>query len=138
MAFVLPAKNAADPPAPTADSGVELATLPARLVAAKPFPGLVTDAEVARQKEALLASLAADGAYAPVDAAEVSVLQYNGPFTLPLRRRNEVAIVVTAATPAAEDATAPDPEEAVTAAAAATTWPADGEVLSWYDAGLRL
>lgn len=130
MAFVLPSKNAADPPPPTAGSGVELATVPARLVAAKSFPGLVTDAEVARQKEALLESLSADGKYTPIDADAVSVLQYNGPFTLPTRRRNEVAIVVTEQVGVVSGA-----EQATVAEAA---WPFEGEVASWYDSGLRL
>jgi hypothetical protein len=138
MAFVLPSKNAADPPSPTAGSGVELATVPARLVAAKFFPGLVTDAEVARQTEALLESLAVDGRYTPVDAGAVSVLQYNGPFTLPLRRRNEVAIVVTGdvEAPLTEEEAAEAPiEEAAEEEAQA---PKDETVASWYDSGVRL
>ena len=43
----------------------------------------------------LLDVLQQDGRYAPVDPASVSTLQYNSPFTLPWRRRNEVALVVT-------------------------------------------
>merc|ERR1712118_485277 len=61
---------------------------------AKPFAGLVTDEEVSRQKVALLEALMADGTYTPVDDEQVSVLQYNSPFTIPWRRRNEGAIVV--------------------------------------------
>ena len=94
--------------------------MPARLVACKPFPGLVTDAEVERQREALLAAIAADGAATPVDEKAVSVPQYNGPFTLPWRRRNEVALVVTIAdeteeAPAAEDEAAEAAPEAAAA-----------------------
>lgn len=160
MAFVLPEANAANPPTPRAGSDVEIARVPARLVACKPFPGLVTDAEVERQREALLAAIAADGAATPVDEKAVSVLQYNGPFTLPWRRRNEVALVVTIAdeteeAPAAEDeaaeaapeAAAADVQEAaqgpaddeVAMEADSIEWPAaDGTVSSWYDAGVRL
>ena len=86
--------------------------MPARLVATKPFGGIVTEEEVARQTKALLEALAAEGSgVAPLDASQVSVLQYNSPFTIPWRRRNEVAVVV-------EEKSAP--------------------VVSWYDSGERL
>lgn len=104
MAFVLPAKNAATPPTPKAGSDVQIAAVPERMVAAKPFPGIVTDEEVERQRAALVEALQQDGRVVPVDAAQVSVLQYNGPFTIPWRRRNEVALVVT---PAADEEEAP-------------------------------
>merc|ERR1711939_731606 len=95
MSFVLPKEYAEQPPEPLDGSGVEIEEVPAgRLVAAKPFAGLVTDEEVSRQKVALLEALMADGTYTPVDDEQVSVLQYNSPFTIPWRRRNEVAIVV--------------------------------------------
>jgi len=133
MSFVLPRKNEASPPEPsTADVTIE--EVPARLVAVKPFAGIVTDEEVERQKAALLEAIAADGATRPVEEGAVSVLQYNSPFTLPWRRRNELAIVVTE-------------EEAVEAAAAEEEdVEATGEVaseggegvVSWYDAGVRL
>jgi len=94
MAFVLPRDVTDAPPVPlTAEIALE--TVPARLVAVKPFPGIVTDAEVERQRQVLLDVLQQDGRYAPVDPASVSTLQYNSPFTLPWRRRNEVALVVT-------------------------------------------
>merc|ERR1719326_2412964 len=95
MAFVLPKKYADEPPAPLGGSNITIDKVPARLVAVKPFPGIVTDEEVLRQKAALLQALAADGSVAPVDESQAIVLQYNSPLTIPWRRRNEVAIVVT-------------------------------------------
>ena len=134
MAFVLPKKNAGAPPAPLAGSDVTIATVAPRLVAAKGFAGLVTDEEVQRQKAALLEALAADGALAPVDDEQISVLQYNGPLTIPWRRRNEVAVVVTEVVgedePASAEAAAEAPAEAEAAA--------EGGVVSWFDSGVRL
>merc|ERR1719326_1696078 len=95
MAFVLPKKYADEPPAPLGNSNITINKVPARLVAAKPFPGIVTDEEVLRQKAALLQAIVADGSVVPVDESQVMVLQYNSPLTVPWRRRNEVAIVVT-------------------------------------------
>jgi len=95
MSFVLPKEFADSPPKPLEGSAVEIVKVPARLVAAKQFSGLVTEPEVERQKAALLDALAIDGNYAPVDVRQVSVLQYNQPLAIPWRRRNEVAIVVT-------------------------------------------
>jgi hypothetical protein len=83
----------------------------------KSFPGIVTSEEVARQRAVLLETLAKENgqnestALAIVDDAEVITLQYNSPLTLPWRRRNEVAVVVTMPEPPAEEKTeAADPE----------------------------
>merc|ERR1719235_944603 len=95
MSFVLPKKYAGEPPAPLASSNVTIDKVPARLVATKPFPGIVTEDEIQRQKAALLEAIVADGSVAPVDESQVTVLQYNSPLTVPWRRRNEVAVVVT-------------------------------------------
>merc|ERR1719379_939964 len=95
MAFVLPKTYADAPPSPLAGSNITIDKVPARLVAAKPFPGIVTDEEIQRQKAALLEAIVADGSVAPVDESQVIVLQYNSPLTVPWRRRNEVAVVVT-------------------------------------------
>jgi len=94
MAFVLPKKYASEPPAPLTGSDIIIDKVPARLVAAKPFPGIVTDEEIQRQKEALMEAIMKDGSLVPVDESQVIVLQYNSPLTVPWRRRNEVAIVV--------------------------------------------
>ena len=83
--------------------------------------------QVERQRQALTGAIAADGATQPVEEGAYSVLQYNAPYTVPWRRRNELAIVVTEF--AAEDAAASE--------AGATPTEGDG-VVSWYDAGQRL
>eukprot|EP00966_Prymnesium_polylepis_P128916 2981306-Prymnesium_polylepis.1 len=58
MSFVLPRKNEASPPEPsTADVTIE--EVPARLVAVKPFAGIVTDEVTAAGFEARAAATAA-------------------------------------------------------------------------------
>lgn len=69
---------------------------PARLAVAK-FTGFVTEGEISRQKDALLSSLALDGW--EVDAPHGAkipylIFQYNPPYTIPVVRRNEIAIPV--------------------------------------------
>lgn len=111
MAFVLPKQYAGAPPAPLANSSVTIDKVPARLVAAKTFPGIVTDEEVQRQKTALLDAIAADGSLMPADESQVIVLQYNSPLTLPWRRRNEVAVIVSEKPQWTTNSTAGQPEE---------------------------
>ncbi len=115
MAFVLPRDatgESAPPPTPLPEDGVFLAQVPTRLVAVKQFPGIVTDEEVERQREALVAAFEnADndqedevealsderfggGRLRIADPSSVSVLQYNAPYTIPWRRRNEIALIV--------------------------------------------
>ena len=142
MSFVLP--KAADdmgseaaPPAPLAGDDVTIEKVPGRLVAVKPFAGIVTDEEVERQREALLAALEASEEVdtAVVNPSEVSVLQYNAPYTIPWRRRNEVAIVVEQLGGAAAGA-AGEPAEA---GGRNNAWyDAEGDRGSWFDAGVRL
>ena len=131
MAFVLPRKNAAVPPSPLPDSEVTIATVAPRVVAAKAFPGLVTDQEVKRQKQALLDALAVDDSVVPMDE-QVSVLQYNGPLTLPWRRRNEIVVVVKDVERVEELEERAQGVDEVGAGE-------QGEVVaSWYDSGVRL
>lgn len=122
MSFVLPRANADAPPLPDA-ADVQIESVGARLVAAKAFGGIVTDEEVARQRDVLLAAIGADGGTRPLDADAYSVLQYNAPYTVPWRRRNELAIVVEVVD---------DPAEVVDEPAE------EGGVSSWYDRGVRL
>lgn len=71
---------------------------PARLAVAR-FSGFVTDGEVKRQKDTLLTALALDGVEIDVPHGSVVpyfVLQYNPPYTIPIVRRNEIAIPVRA------------------------------------------
>lgn len=142
MSFVLPRDAARAPPRPNADGGVTLDKVPARIVAVKAFAGVVTDGEVRRQRDALEAAIEADGGTAPVEAGAFSVLQYNAPYAIPWRRRNELAIVVSEVmagekAASAGDAAAGDAEAAPAGEAAGEREGREG-VSSWYDAGVRL
>jgi SOUL heme-binding protein len=92
-------------------SGYELNSLsvqyipPARL-AVRRFTGFVTDGEVSRQKEALLTALEMDGILLDVPHGQPVghvIFQYNPPYTVPMLRRNEIAVPVVF--PASEDST---------------------------------
>ena len=91
MSFVLPKADAAQPPAPT-DDKVTIGERPARTVVALPFPGVATPEEIERQRSKLADVLKAEG----LEAADESytVLQYNSPFTIPWRRRNELVVAL--------------------------------------------
>lgn len=93
------------PPAPAADKKkgfnekmeVDVIDVPAARLAVATFPGFATDGEVARQKDTLLAGLNADGVEIDVPHGQVVphvVLQYNPPYTIPIVRRNEIAVPV--------------------------------------------
>jgi hypothetical protein len=63
------------------------------------FTGFVTDGEVSRQKDALLNALAIDQVEIDVPHGKpvpYFIFQYNPPYTLPIIRRNEIAIPVRA------------------------------------------
>mmetsp|Transcript_6376 Transcript_6376/g.13936 ORF Transcript_6376/g.13936 Transcript_6376/m.13936 type:complete len:443 (-) Transcript_6376:205-1533(-) len=107
MSFVMPKDDVELGLPEPRTSEVELQTVSERLVAVRRFPGIATDEEVSRQVGKLLDSLSASNEFVPVEAKEYSVLQYNPPYTIPWRRRNEIALVVTRI---AEAAT-PDEEE---------------------------
>jgi len=123
MKFVLPSDSSSTPPTPLSDTDVNIERVPERLVAVKAFPGLVTDEEVLRQTKALLEVLVEAGVTVE-DEDGISVLQYNSPFTIPWRRRNEIAVVV-------EDSMVGDDD-------APDAWKLRKAAASWYDAGLRL
>jgi len=74
---------------------VKLKEISSSRLAVARFTGFVTDGEVARQKDALLAALAIDGVEIDVDHGSVIphiIFQYNPPYTLPVLRRNEIAV----------------------------------------------
>lgn len=79
---------------------------PATLAVAK-FTGFVTEGEVSRQKDALMTRLAIDGVEINVPHASVVphiIFQYNPPYTIPILRRNEIAIPVGLSVEEFEDA----------------------------------
>merc|ERR1712241_1605396 len=61
MKFVLPSSAAEAPPTPLESDDVAIERIPERLVAIKPFPGLATEEEISRQREALLSVLSGAG-----------------------------------------------------------------------------
>lgn len=79
---------------------------PATLAVAK-FTGFVTEGEVSRQKDALMTRLTIDGVEIDVPHASVVphiIFQYNPPYTIPIVRRNEIAIPVRLSDEEVEDA----------------------------------
>lgn len=93
--------NIPEPLAPEKDfnekGAVKIVDVPASRLAVAQFTGFVTEGEVSRQKDALLSSLAIDGVEVDtphgVKIPHV-VFQYNPPYTIPIVRRNEIAIPV--------------------------------------------
>jgi len=76
---------------------VNIAEIPPSRLAVRRFTGFVTEGEVARQKGVLLSSLAVDGIEVDVPHGAVVphvVFQYNPPYTIPIVRRNEIAVPV--------------------------------------------
>jgi len=128
MQFVIPSEASGAPPAPLLDTGVDIERVPKRLVAVKAFPGLVTEDEVLRQQTALLSVLEGSGVNV-LDGNKVSVLQYNSPFTIPWRRRNEIAVVV-------EEISTGD--AGIDEISVFDAWNSRNEATSWYDVGVRL
>jgi len=135
MSFVLPRANAKAPPTPLIPD-VKVETVGARMVAVKSFRGIVTDEETERQREALLEALLADDYVVVTNPDEYSVLQYNSPFTIPWRRRNELAMGVEPSR--ADDSAEAEGEAATTTGSDSDADSASAGVISWFDAGIRL
>jgi len=77
---------------------VKIIEVPRAKLAVARFTGFVTEGEVSRQKDALLSTLAIDSEY-EVDVSHGAVVphvifQYNPPYTIPMVRRNEIAVPV--------------------------------------------
>jgi len=90
--FFMPARWTLDTLPEPNDPKVRLAEVPAETVAVLRFTGDRSPAEVSRRAESLLAALA-DTGY-EVGGAAVAWF-YDPPWTLPFRRRNEIAVPVT-------------------------------------------
>jgi hypothetical protein len=76
---------------------IEVVDIPPARLAVRKFTGFVTDGEVARQKDVLLLALEMDGVELDVAHGAIVphvVFQYNPPYTLPMVRRNEIAVPV--------------------------------------------
>jgi len=101
MRFYLKPEVSSAFPEPLSEEDVEqkkkvtLMTIPASRLAVRRFTGFVTDGEVSRQKQVLLQSLELDGEELDVAHGAIVphvIFQYNPPYTLPVVRRNEIAI----------------------------------------------
>jgi hypothetical protein len=78
---------------------VQLVDIPPARLAVRKFTGFVTEGEIARQKDVLLQELDIDGWEIDVDHGAVVpyvVFQYNPPYTIPVIRRNELAVPIRA------------------------------------------
>jgi hypothetical protein len=98
MMFYLAPMASGDFPRPlSGDVSVDVMEIPPARLAVRKFTGFVTDGEVARQKDTLLQALEMDGVELDVPHGAVVphvVFQYNPPYTLPIVRRNEIAVPV--------------------------------------------
>ena len=95
--YLLDATDVSLVPQPLENDGVRLEEIPAARLAVRTFTGFVTDGEVARQKDTLLQNLDLDGVELDVAHGAMVphvIFQYNPPYTLPMVRRNEIAVPV--------------------------------------------
>lgn len=93
MEFVLPSNywtSVGSAPKPLQESGVTLQEKPPEDRAVIMFGGYASKKEVDRRKKELVAALSRDSEWKMLDQ-EVTVAQYNDPFTVPWKRLNEVS-----------------------------------------------
>jgi hypothetical protein len=84
----------------TTPSKIRIEQIPAARLAVRRFTGFVTNGEIARQKEALLNAIQRDCDTIEIDVPHGQpvkhiIFQYNPPYTIPVLRRNEIAVPVT-------------------------------------------
>jgi len=99
MSFIMPSKywtndGLGDAPKPSDGSGVALEARPGETLAVTVFGGYARGGVVQQKIDALLSSVAGDERLEVVDAAATRLMQYNDPFTVPWKRRNEVSVPV--------------------------------------------
>ena len=92
VSFVMP-DDLVDPPKPR--SSLELKRVDSKLMAAIKFSGSASDELFARKAKELISSIEAAGFRA---ISEPLYARYNGPWTPPLLRRNEVLVEVESIT----------------------------------------
>ncbi|OLP93311.1 Heme-binding-like protein, chloroplastic [Symbiodinium microadriaticum] len=97
MSFIMPSKywgeSLSEAPSPAEDAGVTLQARPGERVAVSIFGGYAVGSLVARKTEELLDSVAESEEWELAENA-TRLLQYNDPFTVPWKRRNEVSVPV--------------------------------------------
>ena len=84
----------------TTPSKIRIEQIPAARLAVRRFTGFVTNGEIVRQKEALLNAIQNDCNTIEIDVPHGQpvkhiIFQYNPPYTIPVLRRNEIAVPVT-------------------------------------------
>ena len=84
----------------TTPSKIRIEQIPAARLAVRRFTGFVTNGEILRQKEALLNAIQNDSDTIEIDVPHGQpvkhiIFQYNPPYTIPVLRRNEIAVPVT-------------------------------------------
>lgn len=84
----------------TTPSKIRIEQIPAARLAVRRFTGFVTNGEILRQKEALLNAIQKDSNTIEIDVPHGQpvkhiIFQYNPPYTIPVLRRNEIAVPVT-------------------------------------------
>ena len=93
MAFFLPAEYSPETAPQPTDDAVDLVSVPERTLAVRRFSWVPTAGRIASEREALLSTLADAGIET---TGEPFFMGYDAPWTLPFRRRNEVAVEVEA------------------------------------------
>jgi len=93
MSFVLADGMTADTAPIPKNMDINLDDIPSEIVAYREFPGIATDAEIAKQKLELMNALSSDGI--PYDLESLKVLQFNPPYTLPWLRLNALTLKLT-------------------------------------------
>ncbi|NND55435.1 MAG: heme-binding protein [Gammaproteobacteria bacterium] len=91
MSFMLPSKYTLETAPQPTDSRVYIREVPGRLMAVKKFSGRLRDANFEKHERKLTDRIAE---YGVQPAGELERATYNGPFTLPFMRRNEVMVAV--------------------------------------------
>lgn len=99
MSFIMPSKYwdsdaLESAPAPAEDADVQLQSRPGETVAVSVFGGYARSRAVEERTEALLSALDGSSVLQVPDRKATRLMQYNDPFTVPWKRRNEVSVPV--------------------------------------------
>lgn len=99
MSFIMPSRYWGDEkllaaPPPSEEATVELIPVPEEVVAVTVFGGYARNGVIAAKTQALLDAIGVTEGVEVVNAGRTRLMQYNDPFTVPWKRRNEVAVPV--------------------------------------------